>query len=777
MLSRRERAKQLISAFHRQLTRGCGASSCANEHCASNPTVGPRSPNAAVLVAVNLVSTPDPYSLLCAAIRREFFAIESAPASAAAGAGASSIAGASNTTNASATSRGREVHSPKLARSWGNLHASSTQFDISDASPESEGAVVRAAVLSRDDQAGATSALGLPSLTRLYEQCARSSDFAPLVRLLDEAFSSLDSLRDLFGTGAESDERDVQGIMSAYDMLQRRDELVDVLIRATGRASHALALAASTMNGAHELRGLLVLLFNPLLLQPECSTSFCHLCGAVGSLSEAMRAELRRLLEHLGASAFRTLVNTAQSFLTMRILSLAGTVDVHEDAAVVHSVVLLDLYHAVNERSHAVSAREFYNDALNDLETLDLHREYTDWLAGRFAFCDHAYLLDSATKYEVLFLESQVQMHLESRNALWQTLLMGPSALYLVLQVHRDSIVRDTLNQLALHPDDLKKQMKVQFVGEDGVDEGGVRKEFFQIIVRQLFDEAFGMFVRDDEAHTYYFNPASLEEVAEFKLCGMILGLAIYNSTILDMHFPKAVYKLLCNAKPGLDDLANAKPAMGRSLRFLLDEFTGDFASLELFFVYEYEAFGRVVSSPLKPGGADIAVTRDNLAEYIELLVQHVLVDLVRAQFAAFQSGFLEVCGSRALGLFSPDELELMICGSPDLDLHALEAVTEYESGFTASSPTVRHFWEIVHELPMELKRKLLAFSTGSDRVPIKGLQSLKFIVMRAGPDSDRLPTSHTCFNHLLLPDYANKDKLRRLLLAALMNAEGFGMF
>jgi len=46
----------------------------------------------------------------------------------------------------------------------------------------------------------------------------------------------------------------------------------------------------------------------------------------------------------------------------------------------------------------------------------------------------------------------------------------------------------------------------------------------------------------------------------------------------------------------------------------------------------------------------------------------------------------------------------------------------------------------------------------------------------RAGPDSDKLPTAHTCFNALLLPDYSSKDKLRAKLLTAIRNAQGFGL-
>ena len=63
--------------------------------------------------------------------------------------------------------------------------------------------------------------------------------------------------------------------------------------------------------------------------------------------------------------------------------------------------------------------------------------------------------------------------------------------------------------------------------------------------------------------------------------------------------------------------------------------------------------------------------------------------------------------------------------------------------------------WDIVHEVFNDAKRRrLLFFVTGSDRAPIKGLGALALTVSRNGPDSPRLPTAHTCFNHLLLPEY-----------------------
>jgi hypothetical protein len=98
----------------------------------------------------------------------------------------------------------------------------------------------------------------------------------------------------------------------------------------------------------------------------------------------------------------------------------------------------------------------------------------------------------------------------------------------------------------------------------------------------------------------------------------------------------------------------------------------------------------------------------------------------------------------------------------------------------------------VVHSFTLEQKKKLLFFATGCDRAPVGGLANLDFIITRNGPDSDRLlcsllillltsfiyrlPSAHTCFAILLLPEYSTKEKLRERLLAAIENAEGFGL-
>ena len=158
------------------------------------------------------------------------------------------------------------------------------------------------------------------------------------------------------------------------------------------------------------------------------------------------------------------------------------------------------------------------------------------------------------------------------------------------------------------------------------------------------------------------------------------------------------------------------------------------------------------------------------------MYARYLLVDSVSAQWAAFKRGFDLVCtGGRAMNLFVWQELELLICGSALLDFQALERGARYDSRYSPQHPTVQRFWRVVHSLSEAEKRLLLHFATGSDRAPIGGLSELHLVIVFQ-PDSERLPSAHTCFNHLLLPDYQTEEKMRRQLLLAISNAEGFGM-
>jgi len=444
-------------------------------------------------------------------------------------------------------------------------------------------------------------------------------------------------------------------------------------------------------------------------------------------------------------------------------------------------------------RSPLIPQEEFYNEPLN--ETIEMDRDFANWKMPqeqamysdkqKFSFMSNPFILSPATKAQALYYDNRIMMYRERRMNLLHSVMVGGGEInpYLRLAIRRDHIIEDALVELEVvvleNPQDLKKQLVVEFDSEQGIDEGGLSKEFFQLIIEEIFNPDYGMFIHCSESHTYWFNPSSYESCAQFTLIGIVLGLAMYNSVILDLHLPSVIYRKLGGKKGNFEDLKEFKPSVWTGLNELLN-YAGD--DMEEVFMQPFQVsytdlFGSTITVDLKEGGKDILVNQSNKKEYVDLYADFLVNKNVETQFLAFQRGFdLVTSESPVHMLFTSRELEMLICGEKEFDFNDLENSTEYDGGYSKETNVVRWFWEAVHGMDLEDKRRLLQFTTGSDRIPVGGLAKLKLTIAKNGSDSERLPTAHTCFNVLLLPEYLSKEKLNDLLMKAIKECKGFGM-
>ncbi|KAL0839387.1 hypothetical protein ABMA28_016116 [Loxostege sticticalis] len=448
--------------------------------------------------------------------------------------------------------------------------------------------------------------------------------------------------------------------------------------------------------------------------------------------------------------------------------------------------VELDL-NVLDARKPYLPFEEFYNEPLSD--TIEMEVDFANFKTEinsgkKFTFLKYPFILTAASKSLGLYYENRIRMLSERRVSMLHAVVgAAPPMPFLRLKVRRSHIIDDALVELEMvameRVLDLKKQLVVEFEGEQGVDEGGVSKEFFQLIVEEIFNPDYGMFTQQQDSHTVWFNPTSFETDAQFTLIGIVLGLAIYNNVILAVDFPMVVYRKLMGKKGSFEDLADWNPILYRGLKDML-EYTGDDLEevyYQTFRICYNDVFGNNIFHDLKKDGDSIFVTQDNKKEFVDLYADFLLNKSVETQFKAFRRGFVMVTDESPLSaLFRPEEVETLVCGSKNFDFNELEKSTEYDGGYTAESKTIKDFWSIVHSLSLDDKRKLLEFTTGSDRVPVGGLSYLKLVIARNGPDCDRLPTAHTCFNVLLLPEYDSKEKLQDRLMKAISYSKGFGM-
>ncbi|CAF3132441.1 unnamed protein product [Rotaria socialis] len=434
----------------------------------------------------------------------------------------------------------------------------------------------------------------------------------------------------------------------------------------------------------------------------------------------------------------------------------------------------------------------FINEYAN--EKLEIKKEYLNFIQQptssiEFSFIYYPFFLSTINKIALLNIESKARMYLQRRSIfvhnIFSSVRLNP---VFKINVRRDHLIEDALISLEYQgieqPEELKKQLFVEFEGEQGHDEGGLSKEFFQLITEQIFSPEYAMFMTNEETRCLWFNPSAAEDLdREYTLIGMLFGLAIYNSIILDIQFPPILYRKLLGKFGTFEDLATSHPTSYKSLKSLLafnekDEgMTVEDAFSLTFQVAITDAIGSQLLFDLKDGGDTISVTNANREEFVQLYSDLLLNKSIQRQFDPFFHGFLLVTHDSSLRkLFRADEIDLLVAGSHVLDFNQLALAAEYDGGYSKDSPTIKNFWTVLMTFTDEQKRKFLRFTTGSDRTPIGGLARLKLIISRNGPDTDRLPTAHTCFNALLLPDYSSIEKLQEKLSIAIDNAEGFGL-
>ncbi|XP_076648302.1 HECT and RLD domain containing E3 ubiquitin ligase 4 [Halictus rubicundus] len=459
--------------------------------------------------------------------------------------------------------------------------------------------------------------------------------------------------------------------------------------------------------------------------------------------------------------------------------------------------LILDLLRLLNklnnegEDGNIVPYSTFHLPELVDF--IDIRSDYVKWISEKESpsqkvFCHYPFLLDAQAKTILLETDQAIQMQSAMNEAATRAVMnqmffdlfsanAGPHIQFVILNVSRERIVQDTLTELSQYDSsDLKKPLRVKFHGEEAMDQGGVRKEFFMLLLKEILDPKYGMFKQYDETRVIWFSEDSFEDENMYFLIGILCGLVIYNFIIIDLPFPLALYKKLLHEPVTLTDIKEMSPVLYRSMQSILDYEESDFEEVFcLNFEVIREAFGERKTCELIPDGSKVPVTFKNKNQFVELYVDYILNKSVDPHFQAFYKGFHKVCGGRVLELFHSNELKAVVVGNEDYDWEELEKSTTYKEGYLKNDHTIVLFWQVFRELPLEEKKKFLLFLTGSDRIPIQGMKAIRITIQPLN-DERLLPIAHTCFNLLDLPRYQTKERLRYKLLQAIQQTHGFSL-
>uniref|UniRef100_A0A7N8XH25 E3 ubiquitin-protein ligase n=1 Tax=Mastacembelus armatus TaxID=205130 RepID=A0A7N8XH25_9TELE len=352
------------------------------------------------------------------------------------------------------------------------------------------------------------------------------------------------------------------------------------------------------------------------------------------------------------------------------------------------------------------------------------------------------------------------------------------------ISVSRQTLFEDSFQQIMnVKPYDLRRRLYIIMRGEEGLDYGGIAREWFFLLSHEVLNPMYCLFeYAGKNNYCLQINPASSinpDHLTYFRFIGRFIAMALYHGKFIDTGFTLPFYKRMLDKKPTLKDLESIDPEFYNSIMWVKENNLEE-CGVELYFAQDMEILGKVSTHQLKDEGENELVTEENKEEYISLLTDWRFTRGVEEQTKAFLDGFNEVVPLEWLRYFDEKELELMLCGMQEIDLTDWQKNTIYRH-YTKNSKQIHWFWQVVKEMDNEKRIRLLQFVTGTCRLPVGGFAELigsngpqKFCIDKVGKET-WLPRSHTCFNRLDLPPYRSLEQLREKLLFAIEETEGFG--
>lgn len=352
------------------------------------------------------------------------------------------------------------------------------------------------------------------------------------------------------------------------------------------------------------------------------------------------------------------------------------------------------------------------------------------------------------------------------------------------IKVRRRSILEDSFRVIrtVARVDLLKTKLWVEFEGEVGLDYGGLAREWFYLLSKEMFNPYYGLFEYSAmDNYTLQINPTSglcnEDHLAYFKFIGRVAGMAVYHGKLLDAFFIRPFYKMMLSKPIDLKDMESVDSEYYKSLLWIKEN---DPAGLDLTFSVDEEIFGRTTVHELIEGGANVPLENSNKDEYIKCIIQWRFVGRVQEQMNAFLEGFSDLVPLSVIKIFDENELELLMCGIQHIDVKDWKQNTVYKGDYHCNHLVVQYFWRVVLSFTNEMRARLLQFVTGTSRVPMNGFKELygsnglQLFTIEKWGTTDNYPRAHTCFNRLDLPPYESYAQLKEKLVKAIEGSQGF---
>ena len=365
------------------------------------------------------------------------------------------------------------------------------------------------------------------------------------------------------------------------------------------------------------------------------------------------------------------------------------------------------------------------------------------------------------------------------------------------LVISRKNVFEETYNQFMTSTElDLHRNIQIYFIEEVAHDAGGVEREWYSTIFKEIFSEANNFFYeikqKSDAQNTYFISNNINEKYLNkknmyYSFIGVLFAKALLDKILIPYKLNPIILKYFIYFNDGeasenplniysIDDIKYYDNEIFNSLKSLL---LSDLNSNEdIFFVWNIN--GREID--LIDGGNNILVKNNNKQLFVDKVVELICFKSIELELSSLKKGFINILSINYIKIFTIEELSFVLSGQSSINLYDWKSNTIYKGNLKEKSQIIQFFWEVLSELNNEQLLMFYKFCTGSTRVPLDGFSSLsgprnkimKFTIESINDKDNnkfkKLITAQTCFNSIILPEYKTKDEMKKAINIILEN-------
>ena len=368
-----------------------------------------------------------------------------------------------------------------------------------------------------------------------------------------------------------------------------------------------------------------------------------------------------------------------------------------------------------------------------------------------------------------------------------------------ILVINRNNILEESFNQFMTTKDlNLKEPIQIHFIDEIAHDAGGVFREWYSCLYKQIFSEKNKFFIENNNNSyikgTYLIYPKyNNMNLDYYDFFGKLSAKALIDHVNISQNLNRTVVKYLLDENVNLFDMQFYDIDIYNSLKEINDNdnINDNEILRDIKFVWNIkDENGNLKEIELVENGRNINLNNENKHLFIEKVIYYETLYNYEEQIERLKKGFFSLIGNKIYKIFQPEEFAYELSGQIEIDLEDWKNNTIYKGHYNKDNKTIKIFWEILSELSQNELFNFFHFCTSSIHVPIDGFNSLKgvnnkiqkftiepkltLILDESNNSNFKLIEAKTCFNRILLPEYSSKEDMKKAIDIILGNDTSF---